>query len=53
MKLTNLTEHTVEFLASELVLEDEEQPTIEELHVMQTGFTAGIKFINKLMRKLQ
>lgn len=42
---------SVEFLASEFILEHRRQPTIEELHVLQTGFTAGIKFMNKIIEE--
>nr|DAF48780.1 MAG TPA: hypothetical protein [Siphoviridae sp. ctt1f11] len=42
---------SVEFLASEFMIENRRQPTIEELHVLQTGFTAGIKFMNKLIEE--
>ncbi len=42
---------SVEFLASEFMLENRRQPTIEELHVLQTGFTAGIKFMSKLIEE--
>lgn len=42
---------SVEFLASEFMLENGRQPTIEELHVLQIGFTAGIKFMNKLIEE--
>lgn len=37
----------VEFLASEFILENRRQPTVEELRVLQTGFAAGVKFMNK------
>ena len=42
---------SVEFLATEFMLENRRQPTIEELHALQIGFTAGIKFINKLIEE--
>ena len=42
---------SVEFLASEFRLENRRQPTIEELHALQIGFTAGIKFMNKLIEE--
>lgn len=42
---------SVEFLASEFMIENRRQPTIEELHVLQTGFMAGIKFMNKLIEE--
>lgn len=42
---------SVEFLASEFMIENRRQPTIEELHVLQTGFTAGIKFMSKLIEE--
>ena len=41
----------VEFLAREFILENKRQPTVEELRVLQTGFTAGIKFMNKLIEE--
>nr|DAJ94105.1 MAG TPA: hypothetical protein [Caudoviricetes sp.] len=42
---------SVEFLASEFMIENRRQPTVEELHVLQTGFVAGIKFMNKLIEE--
>lgn len=41
----------VEFLAREFILKNKRQPTVEELCVLQTGFTAGIKFMNKLIEE--
>lgn len=41
----------IEFLASEFMLENRRQPTIEELHALQIGFAAGIKFMNKLIEE--
>ena len=41
----------VEFLASEFILENRRQPTVEELRVLQTGFAAGVKFMNKLIEE--